>query len=163
MVQTQLKLLRGNERMLCDMNSKTQSITLHCSSPGVTWGPPLSTEGRNGGHGLQTSARNISRFALQAVTGWAGSQEPPSHPVRSVLLPPVPSCPIRATPDLSWQGSLQGKGGTEGDKETLIPASERIKVNLLTADNISLPESSPSSEELHSQLYNNPPSLALGT
>lgn len=151
--------------MLCDVNSTrgTGEHTEHHFALQLSakeWPGALPGAQREGmGAKAQPGAfsdlhKGCDRLSRQPGATFPSSQECPC----SLLFLPILSQQSQISPD-------KEKEAMRVTKKYWFQPPERIKVNLLTADNINLPESkcSPSSEELHSQLYNNPRTLALGT
>lgn len=120
--------------MLCGKNSKPASLSTAAPGQGVTWESSLrSTKGRKGSHGFQTSARSIFRFAQKVVTVVAGATFPSSQecpcPLPSLSILPEPS---QISPDKAHYKEMRVI------KKFWFQPGEKIKVNLLTADNINL-------------------------
>lgn len=155
--------------MLCDMNSRRATGKTHRASlstaalgQGVTRGAQRE---RLGAKPQPRAFSHLHKRLWQLFQEQAGRSHLPIQPEEclcSLLSLSILSEPPRISPD---KALYREKEATRVTKKYWFQSPERIKVNKLTADNINLPESkcSLSKEELHSQLYNNPLTLALGT
>lgn len=146
------------------VTDNTQSITFHCSSwPRGDLGVlPVEHKGKELGPWIPNLSEEHFQIGTERLWQLLHEQAATSQfPIQSEECPcsllslSVLSQPSQISPD---KAHYRDKEATRVTKKCWLQPRKRIKVNWLTVDNMSLPESkcSPRSEEFHSRLYHSP-------